>query len=162
MNKFLTICLFVLFGMFSSSVILSQDKNEGKIEYKNLLNMFNEGEELLVFYTSDNCQPCVQFKIKVLLSPRIQARTVFNYRNRYFFIDVNDSKNSEIIKLAKLTVTPTLVRYRIEKGKIIELTRLETNASINDTIKFLDKEFENTITPFIVPAIDAPPRPILK
>lgn len=94
-----------------------------------------ENKEKLAIFTASWCTPCQVLKAKMAASPRIQAVLKTKYLNQILRVDVDQEKS--LAKEFKVTAYPTIVVYKVEGDKNVELRRLEGYTNIDDLLNLL-------------------------
>jgi len=158
MKNLILVSMFLIFAMFNSPHLMSQEKVEKPIFW--ITHSFNLDEEVLVFFNADWCPPCQKMKKEILIDKRIQNHIKNKYDKKYFLIKTDDEKFKKTVEKACIKTIPTLVRYAVnENGLLVEVSRLEGFNTIEKVREFLGKNFFKLKQSLVIPIEDIPPTP---
>lgn len=100
----------------------------------------NTKEHLMIF-GAEWCPACVTLRSKMVASPRIQTVLRTKFADKITRVDVD--KDVTLKKEFGVTVIPTMVIYKIEDGKNVEVRRVVGDLPVKEVLDFLKPEVQH-------------------
>lgn len=129
MNTF-KIVIFMLLGLIIVSNVYAED-------YLPIKHKAKTNDYVVIFYHADWCSPCQTMKKTVFKDSKVKE-LLKSFKERYFWVKIDDPKMKKIMEKAKITNIPCFVKYIVNKeGKLVEVERLTGGQSTEKVKKFL-------------------------